>query len=279
MKNLTEKALLVNLKIAQWSARKYDRKVTNEVNAAHNAKDAGRFNKILLAKENLDAINKVATRARTFHYENTLPWSDTGERLLPSDNYFEYVGKLSELKNEFESVVRMFVQDYPEMIEQAKHDLNGLFNAYDYPANIGDRFQIKSSFMPVPDVQDLRVDLSAKEVDHIRETMAAEITDRFANAQRDIYGRIAEQLRYMRERLNEADAVFRDSLFENILSLVELLPRLNVAGDANITAVCNDLKSIYCDPENVRKDKKLRADKAKEVEAMLSKIDSFLKPQ
>jgi hypothetical protein len=83
----------------------------------------------------------------------------------------------------------------------------------------------------------------------------------------------------MRERLNEADAVFRDSLFENILSLVELLPRLNVAGDANITAVCNDLKSIYCDPENVRKDKKLRADKAKEVEAMLSKIDSFLKPQ
>lgn len=276
MKNLTEKAILVSVQISQWTARKYDRKITDEVNKNHNSKDAGRFNKI--AKEHLQAISQIANKARTFHYDNTLPWSDNGERLLPSENYFQYIGRLSELKNEFESTVSKFMLEYPAMIEEAKINLNGLFNQSDYPSNIGDRFAIKSSFMPVPEVEDIRIDLAPKELDSIKAQVQRELSERFSAAQKDIYQRVIEQLRHMHERLSNKDNAFKNSLFENVLELVDLLPRLNVINDENITAMCAELKGLYCDPENVRKSNALRKEKAKEVDAMLAKIDSFLKP-
>ncbi len=278
MKNLSEKSLLVHLNIKAWSARKYDRKVTDEVNQKHNAKDAGRFNKVLVAKEHLQAIQQIANEARAFHYDNTLPWSDNGERLLPADNYFEYIQKVAEIKDKYESKVGKLILAYPAMIEQAKVELNGLFNEKDYPLNIGERFALKASFMPVPDVQDIRINLSEKEVNEIRQNVESEINDRFAAAQKSIYDRIIEQLKHMHDRLSNTETVFRNSLFDNILSLVELLPRLNVTGDPNIKTLCKDLRSLYIDPEIVRESKKLRADKAKEVESMLSKIDAFLKP-
>lgn len=277
MKNLTEKAILVNVQISQWTARKYDNKVTSEVNKAHKTTDAGRFNKLLIGTKHLQEIAQIANKARTFHYTNTLPWSDSGERLLPSDNYFEYIGKLSELKNEFESAVTKFTRAYPDMIDEAKINLNGLFNPSEYPKNINERFGIKSTFMPVPQVEDIRINISDNEVESIKQKVGAEINERFAAAQRDIYTRMVEQLQKMRERLADKDAVFRDSLFENILELVKLLSKLNVTEDKNILSLCDEMKALYTDPENVRKDTKLRKEKVKEVDAVLTKIDSFFK--
>lgn len=278
MKNLTEKALLVSLTVSQWSARKYDRKITEEINTNHNSKNAGRFNKLLIANEHIQAITKVGTMARTFHYENTLPWNDSGERLLPTENYFEYTSKLSEIKQQFETEVRKFINAYPDLIEEAKQNLNGLFNANDYPLNIEDKFGIRIGFMPVPETQDIRVNLSDYEVSVIKESIEKEVSDRFVNAQRDIYERISKHLTYMAERLKEKDSIFRDSLFDNILSLVDLIPRLNIANDEGIAELCKDLKSLYCDPETVRTSKKKRADKAQEVNNMLSKLNGFLIP-
>jgi len=275
MKNLTEKAILVNVNISQWTARKYDNKVTSEVNKKHKTKDAGRFNKILIGAEHLKSINQIAGKIRTFHYENTLPWSDTGERLLTSMNYFKYIEELSQLKNSFETEVDKFVKEYPSMIVEAKANLNGLFNEKEYPKNVGERFTVKSSFMPIPVADDIRINVSDKEVSKIKEQVAAEVSERFATAQRDVYARVKDQLEKMNERLSDKDGIFRDSLFQNCLALVDLLPRLNVAEDKTITELCADLKSLYCDPEQVRTDVKLRKQKVKEVDAMLAKIESF----
>lgn len=279
MKDLTEKAILISVNISQWTARKYDNKVTREVNKKHKTKDAGRFNKILIATEHLQTINQVAGKIRTFHYANTLPWSDKGERMLPSENYLQYTSKLAQLKDEFEIEVKKFVKEYPNMIEEAKQNLNGLFNEKEYPAKIADRFTISTSFMPIPQADDVRINLSAKEVNSIKASVQNELHERFASAQRDIYARITDQLTKMRERLADKKGIFRDSLFENVLELVDLLPRLNVASDPMITALCKELKELYCDPNTVREDPKLRKDKVKEVDAMLAKIDSFFNVQ
>jgi hypothetical protein len=279
MKNLTEKSLLVSLIISQWSARKYDRKATAEVNDAHNAKDAGRFNKILIAKESLQEIQQIGNKARAFHYDNTLPWSDTGERMLPVANYFQYVQEIVKLKGEFESAVAKFILSYPSMIETAKIDLNGLFNEKDYPLNIAERFTITTSFMPVPDIEDVRISLSEVEVNVIKNGMRDEMNERFVNAQKSIYERVKEQLTHMQERLKDKEASFKNSLFENLKPLIELLPRLNVSNDPQIFALATELNYLYVDPQAVRDSSSLRSDKAKEVENMLNKINSFLTPQ
>lgn len=287
MKNLTEKALLVNLKISQWSARRYDAKATEEVNQNHGAKDAGRFNKLLVDKKHLQPIEKAANAARTYHYENTLPWGDNGERLLASANYFEYTKGIAALKSTFDQEVRTFVRNYSAMIDEARQNLNGLFKITDYPNDIRERFEIAAAFMPVPDAQDIRVNLGADEVEQIRATVKAEISDRFASAQRDIFDRVAKQLRYMHSALTETrktdegkevDKIFRDSLFNNVLELADLLPRLNVAEDPAVQQIAEELRSLYRDPEEVRQSKRLRTEKAQQAEEILKKFDAFFTP-
>lgn len=275
--SLTEKALLVTLNISQWTAKKYDKKATKEVNDNHGATDAGRFNKALISKGHLKNIETIANEARSFHNTNTLPWGDNGERLLPSANYFEYCQAIAKLKNRFDAHVREFCQDYPRMIDEARRQLNGLFNETDYPANVADKFSVKETFMPVPDSADFRLNLNSQEVEGLRATIESEVNGRFATAQKGIYERISKQLNAMHERLSDKDKVFRDTLFENLRELIDLLPRLNIADDPNITALTDELKSVYADPAAVRTNTMLRAEKAAQVEDILNNLNGFLR--
>ena len=82
--DITEKAMLASLHIRQWAARKHDKAVSREVNTHYGSQaDAGRFNKVLATKEALKEIQTVVSAARGFHLEQTLPWGERGERLLP----------------------------------------------------------------------------------------------------------------------------------------------------------------------------------------------------
>lgn len=277
MKKLSEKALLVNLCIRQWSARKYDRKATDEVNSAHNATDAGRFNKLLISKQALTDIQRISNSARQFHYNNTLPWSDQGDRLLPTTNYFEYFGEMSRFKAQFDEYVQQFVSGYDRLVAEAQLRLNSLFDPTDYPDDVSDKFSLTVVPMPVPEVQDFRVELNDTDVDSLRVSIEKEVNSRFTAATESIYDRISEQLKHMHSKLIDPDAVFRDSMFENLQGMIELLPRLNFSGDAKILMLCDDLKKLYCDPDSVRSNKDLRAEKATEVNAILNNIPKKIK--
>ena len=54
--SLADKAMVVTLSVSCWTARKQDKKVAEEVEAKHNARDAGRYNKLLIDKQHLDLL-------------------------------------------------------------------------------------------------------------------------------------------------------------------------------------------------------------------------------
>jgi len=144
-RKLQDKAMLVHLQIRRWSARKHDRRISAEVARRHNTdEDAGRYNKQLLAKQHLEDVYLTSNRVRRFHYEKTLPWSDTGERILPAALHPEYTKELRELKTKFEHEVSAFVAAYPQLIQEARFHLQGLFNPDDYPSaeEIAEKFGI-----------------------------------------------------------------------------------------------------------------------------------------
>jgi len=274
---LQEKALTVNLSINQWSARKHDKKISAEVESQHQAKDAGRYNKILIAKEELQKIQKAANAARTFHYENTLPWSDNGDRLLPSSNYFTYIQTMQNFKSDFEKSVIDFLANYDAVVDDARIRLNGMFNAADYPSKseLELKFGFKSEFFPLPNTEDFRINLSDTEINTLRLSMENTMNERIKTAMQDIKERIKAQLQHMKEKLSNRDEIFRDSLFENLKDIIALMPKLNVTNDTQINEICEEMKSLIADPNNVRNSNSLRNRKAQEVEAILNKFDDF----
>lgn len=274
---LQNDSLIVSLSISQWAARRYDKAITDEVATTHNASaDAGRYNKLLVAKEHIDPVAKVASKARIFHYENTLPWGDNNERLLPAKNYFKYVAEMNTLKAEFSHAISEFFANYDSVISEAKVRLNGMFRDSDYPTKgeIEDKFRFRTQFMPVP-ASDIRVGLGDGEVDKLRREIEAEINNRLSDAVQDIWKRVKDVVGIMKDRLSTPDSKIYDSLVGNVQQLVELLPALNVTGDAKIAQCCNDMKSLLVNPETLRKDGMVRANKALEAENILNKFKDF----
>lgn len=278
MKQLTEKALLVNLTISQWSAHKYDRKVSRKIEEEHNAHNAGRFNKILIAEDALKEVQKVAGEARSFLYANTLPWGNNGDRLLPSTNYFELVNTIRDLKARFETASAAFIADYPLLKEDARRRLNGMFNEADYPSVqvIETKFNMQITLLPISDTDDFRIKVDEEEVNNLKAQMELEINSRITTATRDIWQRIKDAVERMVTTLGDKDAVFRDSLVTNIRDLVQVLPRLNFTGNDDISNAIEDMKSLLVDPVILRKNKKIRNTKAEEAKAILAKINDFI---
>ena len=276
---LASKALLANLNISQSSGRKHDKKVTREIEEAHNAQhgEAGRFNKMLTSKEFLAGIMKTAGAARQYLYENTLPWGDNGDRLLPSANYFDFIAGMQKFDRDFYAEVDKAENTFSEMLIEAQKRLNGLFSPADYPNIIEFRskFNFKTCFMPIPETADLRLDINQTEVNVLRQSIESEMNNRLTEAVSDTWSRIKDQLTKMKETLSDKDKIFRDSLFNNLKDIIALLPKLNVTNDSNINDICNEMQTLLVNPDEVRTNTMLRSKKAQEVNDLLNKFDSF----
>ena len=255
--NLTERAMLVKFSRTAYAARKYDKKVTAEVEAAHGTKgEAGRYNKILIAKEALEKGQKAANEARTFLYTQTLPWTDEGYRILTAANYLPFTQEMRKKIAAIEAADREFIARYPEYKEEAKNRLNGLYDDLDYPetAKIEKFFSVSIQFSPLPDSKDFRVNLSDDEVTAIQKDIDLRVKDATQDAIKDLWKRLFDNVSHIAERLSDPEAIFRDSLIQNVKDLCELLPRLNLTNDPNLETMRIEVLNRLAahDPDDLR---------------------------
>jgi hypothetical protein len=291
MTTLSSRAMLVQLSVRQWTARKLDKKVTDETNRRNNAaEDAGRYNKALLSKEALAEIGKIEGAARTEHYKRTLPWKDDGTRILSSAGYLDYTAAMREYDRQFQSAVGAFLDSYESFKEDARVRLNGMFNPDDYPdaSVIGSKFKFGVDVSPLPDAADFRVEIGEAQADAIRRQIEERAREALTLATRDVWSRIADAAGRMVERLRaynpekgekgRVQGIFRDSLVDNIKELVELMPTLNVANDPKLAEIterlANELTSYSA--SELREDDNARKVTADKAEKILAEVSDFL---
>lgn len=286
--NLNERAMLASLSIRLWSARKTDVKISREVALQHNAKeDVGRYNKALVAKAALERVSKAANAARGFHAENTLPWLDDGVRILPAANFTAYKAEVTKLQDDFDAAVRAFCSDYGAIVDQARIDLNGLFNQADYPVDIRGRFGFGVRFMPLPASDDFRANIADEEAARIRDQIAGEMQEVARAAMADLWGRVHDVVSHMADKLKgyrvdlttgKAEGVFRDSLVGNVRDLAALLPRLNVTGDSALSAIHDRIvgELVSYDAGELRENQIAREAVAGRADAILRDMAEFM---
>jgi hypothetical protein len=289
---LSKKAVLVALNISQWSARRLDKKITEETNREHGAtQDAGRYNKLLLRKERIEPIQTIVGRARGLHLEMTQPWTDMGPRLLPSVLVIDYQNKMRALRHEFENAVEHFCMSYPVAVEERRQELNGMFRKDDYPSvrEIRGRFGFSVEMFNVPDASDFRVAIGEEHVADLRQQIEESTRRCLAGAMRDVRERILETVGHMASKLRaykpadpenetKAEGVFRDSLVENVRELAELLPAFNLTDDAALAAIIAKMKAKLCehDADELRENDSARRDVAKAADDILRDVQAFM---
>lgn len=270
---LQDSAMLVTLNISQWTARKHDRSISNEVDKNHGAKDGGRYNKLLIRKDALDPISKIEGAARQYLYKVTLAWGDNGERLLPAALFMEFTQTIGQFRSEFDSRVRDFVAEYPKLKEEARTRLGTMYDPNDYPADVRGKFSFPPpSVTPVPSGSDFRVNLNQQYVDEIKASIETQIVTRQEAMLKQCWGRVREVVERMAERLGNDKSPIYDSLIENARELIQILPALNLTGNPELNAVAKELDAILVPPDRLRQDKRLRQDTAKRADDILKRL-------
>lgn len=280
--SICENAMVVNLQIGAWTGHRLDKAATDKViSDAHAHGDAARVNKHLIPKTAMKDITSAASAVRNHFYEKTLPWKDNGDRLLTRVMYMDFVGEHAKLTDDFRHAVDRFLRaGYPTAVEQAEFRMGKLFNADDYPSPeaLRRKFYINLDIDAVVAAGDFRVEMDQDHIDSIKQDMEAAMEHRMAVAMRSVWERLADVVSKFHERMENKDAIFRNSLVENMREMVDLLPGLNVTNDPDITAMGDQIRhTLYgYEPDDLRANAETRFEAAEASKEIMDRMRGFM---
>lgn len=286
--NLDSVALLCEYNASVWTARKLDRKKSDDVvhGAGAKQKGAARVNKNLLAgRPELEEIASLVGAARTYVYDNTLPWSNNGQRLLVTTRLPKFDARMQEFKEEFDNKVEGFVSVYPTLITAQAMALGDMFNRAEFPlaSEIRTKFAFSFDYLPVPASGDLRVDIGAQAQEELRARLEHMAVVRVEKAMAEINEKLSTHLRRMADRLTTDTKPdtgegtvrrFTDTLVSGALELCDLVADYNVTGDKTLAQARTMLESALTGvtAQTLRDDPAKREDVRSAVNDILNKF-------
>lgn len=281
--SIATSAMLVSVSISCWSAKKIAKKESEELtNAKSASKRAAQVQKNLLADDaRLTTVNKYAAEIRNWLAVTTLPWSDSGMRLVTTKQFMDFKADLDARKAQFEVLVNDFVAMYPTLISAQAFKLGSMFDRNEYPsqADIAAKFSLTYSFMPVPEAGDFRVDIAEDIRKDLEEQYAKDYAASVEAVNKDLWDRLKTVLDKMSDRLGSdaggKNKIFRDTLVENALEVCDMLGVLNVTGDAQLEAVRKEVQQtlLGVTADDLRKSEATRKDVKAQVESILDKFN------
>lgn len=278
--SLASSALLVSLNISVYEGRKKDKGVEEEIAAQKGARSsrAASVHKHLFSNcPELEAIKTLRGKARIWLNNNTIPWDDSGTRLLPAVRYFEVSNDAGTMAQEFDALVRRFEATYSLTISKQAFELGSMFNRDEYPRveDIAGKFSFNFSVRPLPLAGDFRVDIGNEGMKELQERYEREMAASAQRAQDGIVERIREMVERWTERMSAVLAFDETAVEEkkeydddgNCIKVEIIKPRRPKLHDSMLDAgleMCQWLRDI-----NITNDPKIDEARIKMEKALL----------
>ncbi len=251
--SISSAAMIVDFNASVWTARKKDRKASDDVTNM-NAADKGVANvtkDLLGGCDELIAVKRFAGNVRNIHYSMTMPWSDNGSRLLTTMQYFKYHEVMTDLQQEFERLVDEFLTVYEWKIMDAQAKLGAMFHRDEYPTrdSLRDKFGFRVSYIPLPDSGDFRIDIGNEAMVTLRTQYETHYTQAIKTAMNDIWQKLYENLTTLARQLDVNEEgkgnKLYDSVFDRAIELTEMLRTCNVTQDSQMEAMRQRLEQAF----------------------------------
>lgn len=290
--SISSAAMLVELSISVWTGIKKDKKASEAVELINSA-DTGvaKVSKKLLGDcAELKAVQDFTANVRTgIHYDMTMPWSNSGLRLLPTSKYFKYHQTMTALQAEWQKLVDAFLAAYDWEAAQAQAKLGSLFARDEYPTmeKLREKFRFNLNYIPMPEAGDWRVDMEKETRDALAEHYQKFYHDQTQRSVMATWAVAAEALSAMSDRLADpADGekankngskVFRDSLVENMMAAIDKLEEFNLTNDPTMRQMKQRLASIMAGvtPDALREDRAFRLETKRAVDEAIKALPSL----
>jgi hypothetical protein len=287
-------AVLIELNISSWTGRKRDRKTTGEVIIAQNAgssKAASVIKNLMSDDTDLDAIKAYAQDTRLYVSKNTLPWGDSGTRLLPSAMIFEVTSELEARATEYDKRVAKFVADYSVKVSAAAFKLGSLFKREEYPSAdaVARKFRMGFLLSPVPMSGDFRVDVQNDTSNFLKEQFEKSANLRVVESMREPWERAYETLKHAKERMDAVLSYAPDegnpdgrrtpklfqSTIDNAMDMALTLDKLNITKDPQLSDCAARIRRLFSnvDIKSLRESKDQQESVKKQVEEIIGMFD------
>lgn len=269
--SIQQNCVIMNVKIGSWKAQRLDKNATAKVIKDAKAKNGtASVNKHLLDKEDLKEIVACDGKIRNHLYAKTLPWSDTGARLITKAASLIFIEEHMELQRERQEAVAHFVDEiYPAAVDRADFRMAGLFNPSDFPTpgEIKRRFYVHLDIVGVSPTKDIRLENSA-DLFQLKVTRAIQ----------GLWVKLAKPLEHFAVTMSDEEATFRDSAIENLRAVCDMIPALNFVDDPALEAIRADIEKTLLpfDAKDLRKDPKARAAVGRHAAKVTSKVKEMM---
>ena len=283
---LSDKAMLVKLKIRRAALVKHDAALSRQIQASEgdtslNVTTSLFRNKSQPIAQIMQAVNDVYK----YHTENTLPYEDAGPRLLPSDNYFEYTTDIRQKIAVVDGLLARWIPHYDQLVlDDIAYRNNGATQRAcvgDYPsaADFQRRMGLDLTFKPLPDEQHPLFDVSEEDKASYTEHLhSVEV-----QARNDVVGRMLKPLEYLVGRLGTYTGAkgerFHQSTLENVLDGCKMARKLAIDASPELLEEIAELervvKGYVFNVEGIKSDEDTRAAARTKLEAASRKLGDF----
>ena len=283
--SISSSAVLVELNISVWTANKLDKSATEAVLSNNSAsKDSAQVRKNLMAgTDKRKKISDYAARARLYHNQTTLSWSDKGARLLPTSLFMDYKANMNVFERNMNTMIQDFYANYADLIDLAKHHMGDLFNPYDYPSieELRSKFGFRLVFSPLPEGGDFRLDIPKADMEELGRQYESAFGDRLKDAMREPWEKLHKTLTHISEKLTDVEGDdetkkrYHDTLITNAQELCGLLSHLNVTKDPKLEEARRSLEltMLGVDIEAIKESPDVRSSVKSKVDDILKKFD------
>ncbi len=251
IKNLDEKAVLVQVNRRMYSPNMHDKEESIKFGAGNVTKHLfdGKDNLVKETNAVFGALYKYVT-------DMTVPWA-TGVRLLNANLYMEFSTELRKHVDEADRAVDKLAAnwdtavqiDYNRMlrIAQAKGKPN-LANINDYPdvQTLRSKYGVNVQYMPVPTADGFDPRLGMSDADQA--SVQDRVNDAEANGAKYVINQMLEPMsdavKKLQVKIGDKGSIFRDSLIDNMVEVADRMGRINISDDPIVTERIKDLRSL-----------------------------------
>lgn len=223
-------------------------------------------------------VTAVRGRAVGFWRLLTLPYPESGIRLIRQDRIEEFDRELNSFRRELDAAVAELDDRYGELQTAARRRLGSLFNPADYPASLRPWFKIDWDF-PSVEPPDYLMDLHPRLYEQEKARIAARFEEAVGLAEQAFVQEFRELVGHLCERIGGSDQkVFRNSAIGNLSEFFERFRSLNVRSNAELDQLVAQAQNVVrgVDPQDLRDDRQLRQLVSEQLAPVQTALDAML---
>jgi hypothetical protein len=256
---------------------------TTAARAFHADRELLSASKLILDTRNpaYRAVAAVRSEASGYWRTVTLPFPESGIRLLPQNSLGLFANTMAGYREKLQEAVRELAAQYDAMKSEAQRRLGSLFNPSDYPQTLDGMFDLEVSYPtiePPAYLMALNPEVYQQEQARVRERFesAVELAEQaFAAELQRLVSHLAERLTGLHDGQPK---VFRDSAVENLREFFDRFRQLNIRSNPELDTLVEQAQQTIAgiEPQQLRDSVRLRQMVANDFEVIQAAVGEML---